>query len=117
MTTFKDARTGAAITVKVTPKAKRTAVAGVMDDGTVKIQVTAPAEEGKANAALVEFLAKTLGVKTSQVEIVAGLSSERKLVSLVGVSPADVDAKLAPAKKDGGLRKAVMAVTRRAGNK
>ncbi|MBP7693234.1 MAG: DUF167 domain-containing protein [Anaerolineales bacterium] len=99
MTTFKDARTGAAITVKVTPKAKKTGVAGVLEDGTLKIQVTAPAEDGKANAALVAFLAETLGLKPSQVEIVAGLSSERKLISLIGVTPADVDAKLVPAKK------------------
>jgi uncharacterized protein (TIGR00251 family) len=106
MTTFKDARSGAAITVKVTPKAKRTGVVGLMDDGTLKIQVTAPAEEGKANAALVAFLAEALGVKASQVEIVAGLSSERKLVSLIGVSPADVDAKLVPAKREAGLKKA-----------
>jgi uncharacterized protein (TIGR00251 family) len=99
MTTFKDAQSGAAITVKVTPRSKRTEVLGVMDDGTLKISVAAAPEEGKANSALVEFLAERLGLKTSQVEIVAGLSSERKLISLVGVSPADVDAKLAPPKK------------------
>ena len=106
MTTFKDARTGAAITVKVTPKAKKTGVAGALEDGTLKIQVTAPAEDGKANAALVAFLAETLGLKPSQVEIVAGLSSERKLISLIGVTPADVDAKLVPAQKAPRAKKA-----------
>lgn len=98
MTTFKDARLGAAITVKVTPRAKKTAVAGVMDDGTIKIQVAAPPEAGKANAALVEFLGRILGLPASQIEIVAGHTSERKLISLVGITPADVDAKLMAAK-------------------
>lgn len=97
MTTFKDARSGAAITVKVTPKAKANKVQGVMDDGTIKIQVTAPPEEGKANAALTDFLAEKLGLKANQIEIVAGLSSERKLISLIGITPDEVDARLKPA--------------------
>jgi hypothetical protein len=99
MTTFTDAKTGAAITVKVTPKSKKNAVAGIMEDGTVKVQVTAPPEEGKANAAVVEVLAKALGLKAGQIEIVAGLSAERKLISLVGISPAEVESKLAVAPK------------------
>lgn len=97
MTTFKDARSGAAITVKVTPKAKATKVLGVMDDGTIKIQVTAPPEDGKANEMLLEFLGEKLGLKANQIEIVAGLSSERKLISLIGISPDEVDARLKPA--------------------
>lgn len=117
MTTFKDARSGAAITVKVTPKAKKTGVAGVLEDGTLKIQVTAPAEDGRANAALVEFLAEALGIRANQVEIVAGLSSERKLVSLVGVTPAEVEAKLVPRKKESGLKRAAQAVSKRVSKK
>jgi uncharacterized protein (TIGR00251 family) len=94
MTTFKDAKMGAAITVKVTPKAKKNAVAGIMADGTVKVQVTAPPEEGRANAAVKEVLATALGLSASQIEIVAGLSSERKLISLIGIAPSEVEAKL-----------------------
>lgn len=89
---FSDARRGAAITVKVTPRAKKTGVAGVMDDGTIKIKVAAPPVEGAANTALVEFLAATLGLPKNQVDIVAGETSERKLISLVGISPEKVDA-------------------------
>lgn len=96
MATFKDARSGAAITVKVTPKAKATKVQGVMEDGTIKIQVTAPPEEGKANEMLLDFLAEKLGLKANQIEIVAGLSSERKLISLIGIAPDEVDARLKP---------------------
>ena len=73
---------GAAITIKVTPRSKRTAVLGVMADGTIKISVAAPPEDGKANAALLRFLAQKLGVRESQLEIVAGLlksDANRKL--------------------------------------
>jgi uncharacterized protein len=88
---FSDARRGAAITVKVIPRAKKTAVAGVMDDGTIKIKIAAPPVDGAANKALVEFLAEALGLPKNQVDIVAGETSERKLISLVGISPEKVD--------------------------
>ena len=91
MPTFSNAKIGAAITVKVTPRAKKTEVAGLMEDGTVKIRVAAPPEEGKANTALVEFLAKALNIPTNQIDIMGGLSSDRKLISLIGVSPGDVE--------------------------
>lgn len=100
MPTFKDAKSGAAITVKVTPRARTTEVIGVMEDGTVRIRVAAVPEEGAANAALIEFLAERLEIRPSQVEIVAGLSSERKLISLIGVSPAEVEAALRPVEEE-----------------
>ena len=92
MPTFSNAKAGAAITVKVTPRAKKTEVAGLMEDGTVKIRVAAAPEAGAANTALIEFLAKALNIPASQIDIMGGLSSERKLISLIGVSPADVEA-------------------------
>ena len=91
MPTFRDAKTGAAITVKVTPHAKKTEVIGLMEDGTIRIRVAAAAEEGKANQALVEFLAKALGIPASHIDIMGGLSSERKLISLIGITPTEVD--------------------------
>ena len=91
MPTFKDAQTGAAISVKVIPRAKKNEVAGVMEDGSVRIRLTAPPVEGAANLALVEFLSQLLHIHKNQIEIVAGLSSERKLISLLGISPHSVD--------------------------
>ncbi len=91
MPTFKDARTGTAISVKVIPRAKKNDVAGLMDDGSVRIRLTAPPVEGAANHALVEFLSELLQIHKNQIEIVAGLSSERKLISLVGISPHAVE--------------------------
>ncbi len=89
---FSDARQGAAITVKVMPRARKTEMAGLMADGTVKIRVAAPPVGGAANKALVEFLAQSLGLPKSQIDIIAGETAERKLISLVGISPEAVDA-------------------------
>lgn len=94
MHTFQNAQVGAAITVKVLPRAKRTEVMGVMEDGTFRIRIAAPPVEGAANHALIEFLSQMLNIPPSQIDIVAGEFSERKLVSLVGVTPAQVDAAL-----------------------
>jgi len=92
VTHFSNAKHGAAITVKVMPRAKKTEVAGVMDDGTIKIRLAAPPVEGAANEALIEFLSKALRLPARQIDIIAGATSERKLISLVGISPAEVDA-------------------------
>ena len=82
---------GAAITVKVQPRARKTEVAGLMADGTIQIKVAAPPVGGAANKALVAFLAQILALPTSQIDIIAGETSERKLISLVGISPEAVD--------------------------
>ena len=89
---FSDARKGAAITVKVIPRARKTEVAGLMADGTIKIRVAAPPVDGAANQALIEFLAQLLGLPKGQIEIIGGSTSEHKLISLVGISPEAVNA-------------------------
>ncbi len=89
---FSDARQGAAITVKVQPRARKTEVAGLMADGMIKIKVAAPPVGEAANKALVAFLAQTLGLPANQIDIIAGETSEHKLISLVGISPEAVDA-------------------------
>ena len=92
MPTFSNALIGAAIAVKVTPRAKATEVAGLMDDGTIKIRVAAAPEAGAANNALIGFLSKALNIPANQIDIMGGFASERKLISLIGISPADVEA-------------------------
>src|SRR5256885_126552 len=89
---FSDAGQGAAITVKVQPRARKTELAGLMADGTLKIRVAAPPVDGAANKALIEFLAQALNLPKSQIDIIAGETSERKLISLLGISPEAVDA-------------------------
>ena len=95
MPKFHDGKNGSAIMVKVSPRAKKTEIAGVMADGTLRIRVAAPPVDGAANRALVEFLSAEFGVPARQIEIVAGAGSERKLISLVGIEPSAVAAVLA----------------------
>lgn len=81
--------------VTVVPKASRTRVLDVYD-ARLKIQLAAPPVDGKANDALVRFLADTLGVAKVQVDIVGGAANRKKTVRLRGVSRTQVIIKLAP---------------------
>jgi uncharacterized protein (TIGR00251 family) len=82
--------------VFVAPRASRTRIMGV-HDGRLKIQLAAPPVDGKANDALVRFLAEALGVARAQVEVVGGPASKRKTVRLAGVAPQRVLLALTPA--------------------
>jgi uncharacterized protein len=86
--------TGAALAIRVTPGAKRNEIDGFLEDGTVRIRLTAPPVEGKANAALIDFLSKVLGVRRSDIEIVAGETSRNKLVAINDIDPATVQERL-----------------------
>jgi uncharacterized protein (TIGR00251 family) len=79
--------------VRVVPRASQTAAAGE-HDGALKVRVAAPPVEGAANAELVRFLAKRLGLPARAVEIVAGHTSKTKVVRAVGAQ-AEVLARLA----------------------
>ena len=81
--------------ITVAPRASRNRVMGVHDNR-LKIQLAAPPVEGKANDALVRFLADTLGVARAQVDIVGGPQSKRKTVRLTGVPAHLVMIKLSP---------------------
>ena len=74
------AHPGVAIAVRVTPKASRNAVERAGD--TIRIRVTAPPEDGKANAAVQKLLAKALGVAKSRLTLVRGASSRDKVFRL-----------------------------------
>lgn len=74
---------GSALAIRVTPRASRNEIVEILNDGTVKIRLTAPPVEGKANQALVEFLADVLELPTNRIEIVAGTTGRDKLVSIL----------------------------------
>ena len=73
------------VTVRVQPRAKRNALTPWQDGGW-KLSLTAPAVEGQANQALIEFFAKGLRISRSRVTIVSGEKSRQKVVALDGVS-------------------------------
>lgn len=66
--------------VKVTPRSPKTQFAGAMADGTLKIHVAAPPDQGKANAELCRFLADHYKVPRSAVRVLSGQTSTRKLI-------------------------------------
>lgn len=68
------------IKVKVIPKSQKNEIVEVMGDGTYKIRVAAPAEGGKANAELVRFLKKSLGL--TEAVLVSGQTDRIKLIRL-----------------------------------
>jgi uncharacterized protein (TIGR00251 family) len=74
---------GSALAIRVTPRASRNEIVEILSDGTVKIRLTAPPVEGKANQALVEFLSDVLGLSANRIEIVAGTTGRDKLVSIL----------------------------------
>ena len=91
---FHDARHGAALAVRVLPRAGRNEIAEVMADGTVKIRLTAAPVDGEANKQLVRFLAEALKVPHSRIEIVAGATGRDKIVSVLGLDAATLHARI-----------------------
>lgn len=91
---FHDGKTGAALAIRVIPRAKRNEIAGIMEDGTVKVRLTAPPVEGKANLSLIKFLADILGVSRSDIEIVAGEKGRNKLVTVLNLDSKTVQERL-----------------------
>jgi uncharacterized protein len=88
---------GGAVTLEllVQPRASRTRVVGE-HDGRLKLQLAAPPVDGEANAALVEYLARALGVPRASVVLLRGETGRRKTVKVAGVAGAEVVAALVP---------------------
>lgn len=77
--------------IKAVPGASRDAVAGMLGDR-IKVRVSVPPEGGKANKAIEAVIAESLGVKASQVEVVAGMTNPVKTVRVMGVERGVVEA-------------------------
>ena len=85
----------AVIAVRVTPRASKNEVIGFFGDA-VKIKLTAPPVEGKANRALVEFLSDRLDIPVRRIELLAGETGRNKRVSVGGLSADEVCRRLMP---------------------
>ena len=83
----------ARLTVKVHPRAKRSALAGRLGDAW-KLSLAAPPVDGKANEECVRFFAELAGVPRSRVRIVMGLTSRVKVVEIEGVPQEDLERRL-----------------------
>ncbi|MEZ5294506.1 MAG: DUF167 domain-containing protein [Vicinamibacterales bacterium] len=87
---------GTYVAVRVVPRAARSALAGERD-GALVVRVAAPPVDGKANDALVSFLAAVLDVPARAVTVARGDTSRHKRIFINGLAPADVRRRLMPA--------------------
>lgn len=81
------------IRVRLTPRSSRNAVVG-RTDGVFRIKLTAPPVEGKANQALIAFLAKALRIPKRAIGIVSGEKSREKTLSIEGLTAMEVESAL-----------------------
>jgi uncharacterized protein (TIGR00251 family) len=93
MVSMQDTPDGATFTVKIHPRARKNALNGELGDA-LKLSLTAPPAEGRANQACIDFLANLLKVPRSSVTIASGLSSRRKVIRVSGVSADEVHKRL-----------------------
>jgi uncharacterized protein (TIGR00251 family) len=85
-----DGKKGAALAVRITPRASQNEIVEIQSDGTVKIHLTAPAIEGKANEELIKFLSEILGAPKTHIDILAGANGRDKLVTVLDMDADEV---------------------------
>jgi uncharacterized protein len=89
MVAIQNSPTGATFAVKVHPRAKKNAITGEVGDA-LKLAVTAPPADGKANEACIDFFAELLKVPRSSVTIAAGHASRNKVIRVAGLTAQQV---------------------------
>ncbi len=93
MIPVRDTAGGASFSVRVHPRARQDTITGELGEA-LKVSLTAPPAEGRANQALIEFLADLLQVPRASVTIAAGQSGRNKAVRVRGLSAAQVQERL-----------------------
>ena len=93
MVVIQNSPSGATFAVKVHPRAKKNAITSEVGDA-LKVALTAPPVDGKANEACIEFFAKLLKVPRSSVTIAAGQSSRNKVIRVAELSPEEIKKRL-----------------------
>jgi len=90
---FQESDAGITFAIKIHPRAKRNAITGEVG-GVLKLSLTAPPVDGKANDACIGFLAKLLKLPGSSITIAAGQMSRNKVIRVAGLSAAEVRERL-----------------------
>jgi uncharacterized protein (TIGR00251 family) len=93
MAAIQNSPSGVTFAVKIHPRAKKNAIIGELGDA-LKLALTAPPVDGKANAACIDFFAKLLKVPRSSVTIAAGQTNRNKVIRVAGLSAEDVRQRL-----------------------
>jgi uncharacterized protein (TIGR00251 family) len=84
---------GVRLRIRAAPRAKRTEIMGVQG-GMIRIRLSAPPNNGAANEELIDFLARTLSVSRSAIQLRSGHASRSKVLQVTGVTSAEVEARL-----------------------
>ena len=90
---FTESNGAVTFAVKVVPRASKNQIVGIEGDA-IKIRLNAPPVEGKANDALIAFLAAALAVPRARIEIVTGQTSRRKILRVRWIAPQEVERKI-----------------------
>jgi uncharacterized protein (TIGR00251 family) len=90
---LQEKRRGVVFEILLQPRASRNEIAGVHGD-CLKVRVTAPPVEGKANQACIDCIAHALGLKRSEVEILSGHTARRKRLHVSGITPEEFKRRL-----------------------
>jgi uncharacterized protein (TIGR00251 family) len=93
MVPLQESAGGVAFAVKVHPRAKKNAITGELGDA-LKVSLTAPPIEGRANQACLEFFADLLKVPRSSVTIASGQTSRNKVIRVAGLTAQQVQDRL-----------------------
>jgi uncharacterized protein (TIGR00251 family) len=93
--TLRATTNGSTLNVRVHPGARRNAITGT-HDGALKISLTTPPTDGRANAALIAFLAEHLSIPRAHVTLTTGATSRSKTLHLEGLTPDALTAALEP---------------------
>jgi uncharacterized protein len=93
MIAIRDTPDGCTLPIRVHPGAKRNAITGI-HDGALKISLTTPPTDGRANEALIGFLAEQLRISRARVTLLTGAASRSKTLRIEGKSAAEVQAAL-----------------------
>ena len=90
-----DAPDGCTLQLRVHPGAKRNAITGI-HDGALKLSLTTPPTDGRANEALIAFLAEHLRLPRARIALISGQTSRSKTVRITGLNAEEVRARLSP---------------------
>jgi uncharacterized protein (TIGR00251 family) len=93
MIPIRDSPQGATFAIKVQPRAKKTAITGTFGEGAdaaLKVALSAPPVEGRANDALIEFFAELCGVPRAAVSVLYGAQSRNKVLRIAGRSAEEI---------------------------
>jgi uncharacterized protein len=85
MIPISESNTGVTFAIRVHPRAKKAAITGELGDA-LKVSLTAPALEGRANDACIDFFAKVLKVPRSSITIASGAGGRNKVIRVTGVT-------------------------------